>query len=251
MRFIRLLLLVAFATPAFAAPEPVSEARAHYQKGADHYAAERYAEAVTEFKIAYDLSKRPAILYNLARAEEKLGHEEAAIDYLQRYLVLAPDSEDAPAVRAEISARQRALADAQARKQAEADAEAARKQAEENARRAEEERKKASRLPTWPAYAAWGVGGAVLLTGIILGGVAVKTADDVSNNHSGGGFDKLLESRGQNCQDLGIAFDVIGVALAGAGVGWYLWARRDPEHAAPPRVTVAPTFGGFVAAGRF
>ena len=45
---------------------------------------------------ARSLSKKPGFLYNLARAETQLGHDEAALAYLRRYLEEEPGSPDAP-----------------------------------------------------------------------------------------------------------------------------------------------------------
>src|SRR5437868_15101709 len=53
------------------------EARRHVEEGVVHYDAGRYQQAIDEFELAYRLSHRPALLFNIARAEGKLGHDEA------------------------------------------------------------------------------------------------------------------------------------------------------------------------------
>src|SRR5438309_1778022 len=117
-----LLAMVIVCTTAQAGEVPVSpEAKRHVDTGVEAYNASRYEEAVKEFELAYRLSNRPALLFNIARAEAKLGHEEAAIAFLRRYLEERPNAPDAPAVLAEVEARERAIANAKAMKRAEAE----------------------------------------------------------------------------------------------------------------------------------
>src|SRR5262245_47149924 len=103
---------VAGKTPNATQAVPVG--KVHVDLGVEAYLGGRYAEAVREFELAYRLSSKPQILFNIARAEAKLGHEEAAIAFLKRYLEELPDAEDAAAVRAEVEARERAMAAARA-----------------------------------------------------------------------------------------------------------------------------------------
>ncbi len=73
-----------------AAPAPLSPAEAaakqQYIDGDRRYAEGRYEESVRHFEAAYKLSKRPALLYNLANAYERMGDYAAAYDRLERYL---------------------------------------------------------------------------------------------------------------------------------------------------------------------
>src|SRR5438270_10064433 len=114
-----LVLLVA-AGFARAADAPISpEAKKHVDAAFALYESGKYEEAVKEFELAYRLSNRPALLFNIARAEAKAGHEENAIAFLKRYLEERPDAPDASAVLAEVEARERAMATARAMKKAE------------------------------------------------------------------------------------------------------------------------------------
>lgn len=63
-----------------------ARARGHFEAGASYYEQSRYEEAAREFEEAYSLSPRPALLWNVANAHERLGDLEAAIAALERYL---------------------------------------------------------------------------------------------------------------------------------------------------------------------
>lgn len=62
-----------------------------------------YARALEGFRRAQELSPHPATLYNVARAEERLGHADAAIEAYEAYLREAPDAPDAAEVRSTIA----------------------------------------------------------------------------------------------------------------------------------------------------
>src|SRR5579885_1010348 len=83
---------VALGLPARAADTAISpEAKRHVDLGGQHYESQRWKEAVDECELAYRLSHRPALLFNIARCEAKLGHDEAAIAFLRKYLEEKPD----------------------------------------------------------------------------------------------------------------------------------------------------------------
>jgi hypothetical protein len=80
---------VAHAQPA-PQPEPESpalaEARRLYAEGDEHYRAGRYTLAAERFVKAYELSGKPALLFNLANTYERAGDYEKAAHYLRMYL---------------------------------------------------------------------------------------------------------------------------------------------------------------------
>ena len=94
LRLAATCLLTLGAFPAFAAaqepanpPADVDErARAHFQSGRAYFDTADYESALREFNQAYALSHRPALLYNIYAAHERLGNLEEAIRYLERYL---------------------------------------------------------------------------------------------------------------------------------------------------------------------
>jgi tetratricopeptide (TPR) repeat protein len=270
-----LLVAVLGCASARAADAPVSpEAKRHVDVGVEQYNAGRYEEAVKSFELAYRLSGRPALLFNIARAEAKLGHEEAAIAFLRRYLEERPNAPDAPAVLAEIEAHEKAIAADKMRVQLEKDAAraaelAARHEAEAKdaqrradeataaARRAQDERQKKDQYDTRmiplrrAGIALVAAGALVVVTGVALGIVASLTSDQVQS--SSGDFRSCcadLESRGKITSGVGIAFDVIGGAAAVAGIGLLVWSARQPQHKGA-RLWLQPQAGGLAVGGRF
>jgi tetratricopeptide (TPR) repeat protein len=275
-----LLMLLLCAAPALAGEAAISpEAKRHVELGMQHYEAGRYQQASSEFELAYRLSQRPALLFNIARAEAKLGHEEAAIAFLRRYLEERPDAPDAAAVMAEIDARQQAMASAKAQQQAEADAAEARLRADtmarEQARRDEERLREqavppqshtltrvpppeptpppmsgARRLERNAGIGLLVAGPVVAAVGIGLGVLAQQTANTVSGKT--GDFSTCcasLQSRGQASQSAGIALDVIGAAAAVSGaVLLGLSYRAGPSGA---RAWLAPSGRGVIAGATF
>jgi tetratricopeptide (TPR) repeat protein len=258
MRILCAVLLALLVTGPAGAAEPAisSEAKRHVAAGNAFYESGQYEDAVKEFELAYRLSNRPALLFNIARAEAKLGHDENAIAFLKRYLEERPDAPDAPSVMAEIEAREHAIANARAMKKAEAEAAEERKRAEELAHRAaEDERREQARqkeehraaeqrttaavVAPAPAPApspaklrmrkvGYGLvaGGAVVaVVGVVLGVLAQQAGSTV---HDGtGAFTSSLqssESNGLTYQASGAALDVVGAAAAVSGVAMIGWS---------------------------
>ena len=84
-----LAVWMAVATPAAADPRERA-AKAHYQKGARLFAAKRYAQALVEYRAAYELSPRPPLLFNMARALHQNGDKAEALEHYRRYLDAVP-----------------------------------------------------------------------------------------------------------------------------------------------------------------
>ncbi|MCB9540667.1 MAG: PEGA domain-containing protein [Myxococcales bacterium] len=112
--FVLALLSSAPCAPASAADgptlgrdaPPVAEER--YQIGRTLYLDGHFAEAAAEFRTAFDLyPSSPRLAYNLARAEERAGRTEAAIDAYRKYLALAPHAADAWQVRGVVDSLER------------------------------------------------------------------------------------------------------------------------------------------------
>lgn len=84
-----ILLLSLFGGSAFAVEDDDARARELFQNGAVLYDEGRYEEAVLAFEEAYRLSARPALLFNIANALERLGRWQEALDVLSRYRAYA------------------------------------------------------------------------------------------------------------------------------------------------------------------
>lgn len=110
-QFVLAALLVGFTgTAAYAQPAEgppsedsaaIAEARRLYAEGNEHYSAGRYTLAAERFVEAYELSGRPALLFNLANTYERAGNYEKAAHYLRLYLD-GGDVHDPAAVKARL-----------------------------------------------------------------------------------------------------------------------------------------------------
>src|SRR3954470_12437586 len=69
-------------------------ARRHFESGAAYLQQSDYADALHEFQSAYNLSKRAALLINIATVFERMGKLDEAVDALTRYLAQDPNSAD-------------------------------------------------------------------------------------------------------------------------------------------------------------
>lgn len=80
-------LLLFVVTSAFA---QANDFRMHYELAVALYNAQKFEEAIPEFKAAYDLDARPGLLFNIAQSYRKAGHPRDAIQYYDRYLTSDP-----------------------------------------------------------------------------------------------------------------------------------------------------------------
>ena len=64
-------------SPSTADPSADAEARAHYQAGQLAFDQGRFENALESFRMAYALSQRPELLYNIASAADRLRQDPA------------------------------------------------------------------------------------------------------------------------------------------------------------------------------
>jgi PEGA domain/Tetratricopeptide repeat len=69
-------------------------ARAHFQTGLSYYDSDRFSSAVKEFLESYRLSKRPELLYNIARSYERMGDPGHAIVYYRKFVQQRPSAKE-------------------------------------------------------------------------------------------------------------------------------------------------------------
>ncbi len=156
--------------------------------------------AVLSLDRAYALRPIPRLLYNLGRAWELGGDFGTAADYYRRFLATNPDLQAATIARealggAERRATQQAIA-TQERRSAE-EAERLRAIEAERARAAEAERLRIEaerqrslagvgpRRVTLPVAIAWGVAGAGVVAGSVLGALALTAQGDFADSRQG------------------------------------------------------------------
>lgn len=219
-----LALGVAFIAPVAGAraqdtsyEEPADEGRQRalelYEQSAERYDAGDYEVAVALLEEAYDLAPEPILLYNLARAEENLGHLARAIERYEAFLEARPETPN----RAAIEARVRNYRDQLARHAAE--------QAErEEAARLELERAvtDAARPQRTAKVAPWVVAGAgvlVLAVAGALGGLSLEARSQAESDPT------FLGTRDASDRAVALAWGadlgfVVGGAALVLGVIW-------------------------------
>lgn len=133
-----LVALLVTATVAFAQPDPVVEARAHYEAGRASFAAAQYDEAIAQFRAANALVPSPLMDFNIGLALDRKGDAAGAVAAYRTYLNGSPNAPNRADVEASIARLSAAAAAAEA-----AAAEAAR--AEEQRRLAEAQAAAATR----------------------------------------------------------------------------------------------------------
>jgi hypothetical protein len=84
--------VTAFAAPSASAPKPkalvdslVGQARANYDSGRVLFADGDHGGAIVKFQAAYEASKDPRLLWNIAACEKSLRHYARAVGLLKRY----------------------------------------------------------------------------------------------------------------------------------------------------------------------
>ncbi len=84
----------------------LDKAKKEFAAGKSAFDAGDFPEAASHFKTSYNLSKKPALLYNVALANESGGQDDIALFYYRKFLSDAPA--DAPQ-RPEVTDRVKAL----------------------------------------------------------------------------------------------------------------------------------------------
>ena len=82
--------------------DPDELARRHFESGAAYFEEADYDNALKAFTKAYELSKRPEILLNLATVQERMQNLPAAVASLEEYLQQKPDADGADTIRRRI-----------------------------------------------------------------------------------------------------------------------------------------------------
>jgi tetratricopeptide (TPR) repeat protein len=236
-----------------------AEARDLYKKGMTHYELGSFEEAIDEFKRAYELTKAPGLLFNLAQVYRLKKDWEQARFFYKTYLRVEPAAANR------------------------ADGEALIGEAEERQKAAEREAAHPPEPPPAPVLtppppvlvaplqaptppppprprpwrgelAAFGVlagsGLGALAAGIVLNVRATSLASALGNESQLGTSTWDVQHQatyrdGQQAALAGALLDGAGaLLLAGGAVAGY-FGFRDRAHARP-RYVLSPTFGGVV-----
>jgi len=214
-------------------------ARRHFDSGAAYLEESDYENALKAFQKSYDLSHRPEILLNIATVEERRGDLAAAISALQAYLAAEPQSDRAETTRLRVQNLQKRLDEAAA---AAPNAPAPLPPPPPPAAAPPPPPPPAPPPPSepnrLPAYIAFGVGGAGLVTAVITGIIANNDYQHAEEHCSPHCTDAEISSAKSMALVSTIA---TGVAIVGAGVGitLFLTSSSSGGATAAPRVRVA------------
>lgn len=70
------------------------QARALYNEGATAFEAGDFESALAAFQACYDLSRLPALLFNLASSYDRLGQTHEAVRHYEAYLAAVPEADN-------------------------------------------------------------------------------------------------------------------------------------------------------------
>jgi hypothetical protein len=107
---IAIAAVACLVAPAEAQNRRERQAKARYEKGAAHFKAKRYDQALVEFRAAYQILPRPALHFNIARALHEKGDKQEALAEYRRYLEAQPDGPAAGEAREYVAALEAELA---------------------------------------------------------------------------------------------------------------------------------------------
>ncbi len=244
-------ILCAAAASAWATPEDDERAKAHFLAGQSYYEQASYTDALREFNEAYRISKRPALLYNIARCHEALEQYADAVKMLEAYLDQDPTTSDREAVQTRIAnLKEREAAQEKAQKAA---AEAAKPPPTPAPQPPPTPAPHRKRLATW---IVGGVGVAALAAALGTGVASQVDYNDLSSKCTGGSCDPSLQSKINTGKKLAVATDVlwpVGAACVAAGVVLFFVEGRHghKEHASVVVPLVGPSLGGLAVARDF
>jgi hypothetical protein len=218
-------------------------ARRHFESGAAYLEESDYDNALQAFQKAYDLSKRPEILLNIATVHERKAELQPAVDALQQFLSVAPPGDEhIDAVKLRIQNLQKRIADEQAKAgpapavgtspPATAPIAPAPTPTPVTAAPPEPAPSHRSRLP---AFIALGIGGLAAGGAVITGIVANSDYNDSKSSCSPACTDSQL-SPGRT---MALTSTILtGVAVIGVGVGVTLLLTSGPD---PAQTSFAPS----------
>jgi tetratricopeptide (TPR) repeat protein len=219
------LALVSHAAPCAAQdPTPAEqEARAIFEAGRVAFDAARYEDALRHFRHAYQISPRPALLYNIGVAADRLRRDSEALEHFERYLREAPA--DAPQradalARVEILRRTLPPVDLPDRPDD-----------------ADPEEDPITPSPSgFDSLGAWltiGGGALVLAGGVTMLALGQMDAERVEGASVGTSWADVSDAadRGVWMRTTGWVLSAVGLAVAAFGVSWILVGESSAESA--------------------
>lgn len=233
-----------------------AEARGLFLAGQAAYATSRYDDALRYFRQAYELSRRPQLLYNIAVAADRLRRDEEALAAFEQFVRDTP--EDTPQ-RRDAEARIPVLREAIAR--ARAQSETPEPPAEPVTDDTADDSTVQRELPVLPSaperhrsVAPWvltGVGAALTVGGVITYTLGRRDAARVTDASDGASWASVDEAarRARPEMTIGLVLLGVGVASAAGGITWAIAGNEGDEQAASAELRVVPN--GLVVTGAF
>jgi len=175
---------LASAQPPASEPGPSNEdqaARLLFQSAREAFAAGEYERALSGFQQAYDLSRRPALLYNIGTTLDRLRRDDEALAIFEQFLREDPQTPNRAEIESRVAQLRAGIQTRQAREEAarlEAErVDAERQAAEEERRLAEEHRRLAEEAASGgtPPVLVISVGGVAVATGAMALGFGLRT----------------------------------------------------------------------------
>lgn len=90
-----LVVVILLAATRIAAAQP-TDAERLYTEGQEAYDREDYATALDRWQQSYELSKLPALVFNIAQAHRLHGDCRAAVDSYRKFIALEPSAAERP-----------------------------------------------------------------------------------------------------------------------------------------------------------
>jgi len=237
---------IAWSGQALAQSSSDELARSHFESGAAYLEESDYDNALKAFQKAYDLSKRPEILLNIATVHERKAELGQAVEALQQYLSVAPPGDERlAAVKLRVQNLQKRQADEKAAVPSALPPASAQSSSPPPAPTP------AAPAPTpathhgsrLPAFIVLGVGGLAGGTALVTGIIAKSDYDDAKKTCSPACTDSQLSAG----RTLALTSTILtGVAIVGVGVGvtLLLTSGSDPAQlGAAPRLHFAAAPG--------
>jgi tetratricopeptide (TPR) repeat protein len=235
------------ATPAWAQASPTAQpagatppsAAAHaraaelFRKSVDTYRSGNFKQTIDLLNEAYALEPQPVLLYNLARAQEGIGDNDAAIDTYEKFLAQEPNAKDRGAIEQRLATLRRQREERIALEKRSAAQPAQPAQPTEPPPPVREPHRR-SVLP----YVVGGVGVAGLVVGTVFGVMANSKRDDaVAEPSQRQALD--LEDQAKSRATLStVSFVVGGVLLAAGATWWMLDLRASKKSATAPAMRI-------------
>ncbi len=252
--------------PAECPKRPVDEDSARalagtwFKKGAEAAEAGRYEEALQYFNCSLQMVEHPDTMFNAAQSARLAENRNEALRHARRYLVLDPEGKMAAEAAALVQAiedeieeehqeKERKLREEEQRKAALEEEERAKRLSEEST---DEDTEPSDEPRTSPlkttGWIAVGVGGASLVAGGVLQGLAGKAASD--GEKDGISYDKRqdFENDMKSYQTGALVGFIVGGVALGAGI--VLLVLSDDEDTGA-EISLAPSFRGFTLSGKF